>query len=178
MRRLFADSAYWIALLNPRDSLHKKALTASADIGDSAIVTSEMVFTEVLNYFAASGPALRRMAAEFVEGLSEDKGCIVVQQTPALFRHALNLYKQRIDKGWSLTDCGSMSIMLSEDIQEGPNSRPPLCSGRVQSPLAGLTAHASGDGQMRMDDPSGSYPTQVISGTSHERGGRTVAAGN
>jgi hypothetical protein len=26
MRRLFADAGYWIALLNPKDGLHSKAL--------------------------------------------------------------------------------------------------------------------------------------------------------
>ena len=33
MRRLFADAGYWIALLNPKDGLHSKALDVSKGVG-------------------------------------------------------------------------------------------------------------------------------------------------
>lgn len=55
MRRVFADAGYWIALLNPRDSLHAKAREVSVLVQRARTVTSEMVLTEVLNAFASKG---------------------------------------------------------------------------------------------------------------------------
>ncbi len=46
MERVFADTGYWITLLNPRDDLHQKASTTSRDYNPNQIVTSEMVLTE------------------------------------------------------------------------------------------------------------------------------------
>jgi len=37
MERVFADTGYWIALLNPRDDLHEQALAASRDLGPKQI---------------------------------------------------------------------------------------------------------------------------------------------
>lgn len=66
MRRVFADAGYWIALLNPKDGLHAKAIEVSATLGRSRILTSEMVLTEVLNAFAAKGESLRNAACAMV----------------------------------------------------------------------------------------------------------------
>ena len=33
MKRVFADTGYWVALLNPRDDLHQKALELSQKMG-------------------------------------------------------------------------------------------------------------------------------------------------
>lgn len=43
MMRIFADTSYWIALFNPRDQLHSKAVTAAQKYSNDKIVTSEMV---------------------------------------------------------------------------------------------------------------------------------------
>jgi predicted nucleic acid-binding protein len=62
MRRVFADTGYWVALLNPQDELHQKARELSNQIDSLYIVTSEMVLAEVLNDFSKRG-------SFFVEGL-------------------------------------------------------------------------------------------------------------
>jgi predicted nucleic acid-binding protein len=48
MRTVFADASYLIALLNPRDGLHDRAVELSQAILPSRIVTSEMVLVEVM----------------------------------------------------------------------------------------------------------------------------------
>jgi uncharacterized protein len=58
MERVFADTGYWIALLNPRDDLHQKASATSRDYTPNQIVTSEMVLTEFLNSFSDRTPPL------------------------------------------------------------------------------------------------------------------------
>jgi uncharacterized protein len=40
MERVFADTGYWIALLNPHDDLHPKASASSREYNPSQIVTS------------------------------------------------------------------------------------------------------------------------------------------
>lgn len=45
MAALFADSGYWIALWNPRDSLHRQALSIADSLGASDVVTTQMVLT-------------------------------------------------------------------------------------------------------------------------------------
>jgi uncharacterized protein len=59
MNGVFADTGYWIALFNPRDQLHAKAVTTSQVLQGRQIVTSQMVLTEFLNHYAALGQPFR-----------------------------------------------------------------------------------------------------------------------
>ena len=61
MKRIFADTSYWIALFNPRDELHARAVAAAQSYSDDQIVTSEMVLAEFLNGFSDrwTSPPLR-----------------------------------------------------------------------------------------------------------------------
>ena len=111
MKRIFADTCYWIAILNPKDDLHIKAIQVSKDLNPFMSITSEMVLTELLNSFASQGENLRKTAAKTVEGLQSSSNCDIIPQTSILFREALRRYKNRPDKFWSLTDCASFLIM-------------------------------------------------------------------
>jgi predicted nucleic acid-binding protein len=118
MRGVFADAGYWVAIANLKDSLHAKAVAAAGRLGQCRIVTSEMVLVEVLNGFAECGSHLRTKAAELVLAANADPDIEVVPQTPELFRDALALYQNRVDKSWSLTDCASFLIMDRREIEE------------------------------------------------------------
>lgn len=111
MRSVFADASYWIALLNPRDTLHERAAMASASLGQARLVTSEMVLTELLNDFGMRNAGLRRIAMQAIQPLRDDRRVAIIPQTSALFHQALGLYAAREDKAWSLTDCASFRIM-------------------------------------------------------------------
>ena len=110
MERVFADTGYWIALLNSRDELHATASLVSRDLRPEQIVTSEMVLTEFLNCFSDYGVHLRQAAARVVESL-RSAGIAIVPQTSELFSSALQQYRAMSDKNWSLTDCASFLIM-------------------------------------------------------------------
>ncbi len=116
MERVFADTGYWIALLNPRDELHQKATNTSHSYHATQIVTSEMVLAELLNSFSDYGPRLRRAAARAVESLREDSQVVIVSQSTQLFEKALRRYSDMADKSWSLTDCASFVIMDEEHL--------------------------------------------------------------
>ncbi|MGB9145153.1 MAG: PIN domain-containing protein [Acidobacteriaceae bacterium] len=115
MERVFADTGYWIALLNPRDELHPRAMEFSRTFGLERIVTSEMVLTEFLNGLSPYGPYHRQAAARAVESLRAS-GAAIVAQTPQLFAQALSRYRAMADKSWSLTDCASFLIMEAEHL--------------------------------------------------------------
>lgn len=118
MRRVFADTAYFVALLSPRDSLHGRAMELARGLGDAQMVTSQMVLTEVLNFFSGAGPQLRSHAFRLVVALSSAPDVLVVSQTARLFREAAMLYGNREDKCWSVTDCSSMLLMEDMEITE------------------------------------------------------------
>ena len=118
MNAVFADAGYWIALLNPRDQLHTKALTISNSLQGRTIITSQMVLTEFLNHYAALGQPFRQRAVQVVRSLQDDPDVEIVPQTEAQFTAALTLYAQRPDKGWGLTDCASFLIMQEQGITE------------------------------------------------------------
>src|SRR5947209_4274748 len=104
----FADTFYWVALAEPRDAWHSRALAWQSAHPNARYVTTEEVLTEVLNWFAGSGPVGRKHAATVVQTILSDPSTQVLAQTAAGFAAALALYESRPDKGYSLTDCRSM----------------------------------------------------------------------
>ncbi|MEM1253217.1 MAG: PIN domain-containing protein [Cyanobacteria bacterium P01_H01_bin.21] len=118
MRLVFADTGYWIALLNPRDTLHLKAIILSKRLQSTHIITSEMVLTEVLTAFAKFDPVLRLAAIRLIEELKSMTNVTIVPQTSQQFQQALSLYAERLDKAWSLTDCSSFKIMAAYRITD------------------------------------------------------------
>jgi len=118
MRVAFADTCYWIALLNPRDQLHTKAIQVSRGLGDGAIATSDEVLTEFLNYFGARGVFFRNAAIRLVERMQLDPKVRIAPQDHEGFANGYRLYRSRPDKGYSLTDCISMEFMRRESINQ------------------------------------------------------------
>ncbi len=116
MRRVFADTSYWIALVNPRDQIHAKAVSVTKQLTSVKILTSEMVLAEVLNSFSDAGP-LRQAVGGMVQRLRTTRDVMIVPQTSEQFESALRRYKQAADKSWSLTDCASFQVMEAERIQ-------------------------------------------------------------
>jgi uncharacterized protein len=117
MKRIFADTSYWIALLNPRDELHGRAVALAQRCSDDLIVTTEMILTDLLNGFSDRGPRLRAAALKAVNALRSSPNVTVIPQTSDQFQRALTRYEERIDKDWSLTDCASFLIMEAEGIE-------------------------------------------------------------
>jgi uncharacterized protein len=116
-RQVFADTSYWIALLNPRDELHVKAREVSGSDLFDEVVTSQMVLAELLNSFSDQGRSVRHAVARAVEALRSNRAVVVVPQTSEQFENALRLYTNMADKSWSFTDCASFQIMETEGIR-------------------------------------------------------------
>ncbi len=81
------------------------------------IVTSEMVFTEFLNFFSKFDTLLRQEAGLTVQRMQFHPNVIIAANNQQ-FTKALELYLKRPDKGWSLTDCSSFQIMEELELTE------------------------------------------------------------
>ncbi len=118
MGPVFADSSYWIARLNERDSFHEIAVLFSESLGTRRVVTSELVLSEVLNFFAEFGPAKRRAAVALARELQESIHVDVVSLSDIPFWDVVDYYNARPDQEWGLVDCSSFQIMARVGIRE------------------------------------------------------------
>ena len=117
MKPVFADTFYWIALTNPRDSFHHRVLEFSRSLRPQSIVTTDEVLTELLT-FSAADQQLRLEASLVVNDVLADDNVRVIPQTRQSFLAGFALYQARPDKGYSLTDCISMHTMRHSGLTD------------------------------------------------------------
>ena len=115
MRHVFADTFFFLALLNDEDQAHPEA-RAFATQESPAYLTTEWVLTEVADAFCA--PQARRQFLRLLELLAADSGSIVVPSSHQLFEQGVQLFSKRMDKHWSLTDCLSFVVMHEHGVTE------------------------------------------------------------
>jgi uncharacterized protein len=114
----FADTFWWIAVANPKDAWHARVLAWEAAHPHARFVTTEEILSELLTWFAGTGPAGRAHASAAVRSIMGDPSTHVLPQTSADFAAALALYEARPNKGYSLTDCRSMLALRSLGVSE------------------------------------------------------------
>ena len=115
MTSVFADTFFFLALVNPRDAAHGAAVAAHSS-RKRPLLTTAWILTEVADGLA-DGPD-RHLVAEIIADLDQEPRDIVVPASQALFEHGLQLYLARTDKEWSLTDCISFVVMEEHNIKE------------------------------------------------------------
>jgi predicted nucleic acid-binding protein len=115
MRTVFADTYYFLALLDSREKQHAAALSASRDSA-LRIVTTEWVLMEFGD--AYSDPKDRPDFVALYEALVNHSRVKVVPADTQLMQRGIRLFAGRADKSWSLTDCTSFIVMDDEGIRE------------------------------------------------------------
>ena len=118
MPAVFADTGYWIALLNPGDDLHARATELSITLEEQVIITTEMVWTEFLNHVTGWGSHMCWAAAQAVTEWRNDPNVEVIEQSGRQFEAALARYQSRLDQAWSLVDCSSFIVMEERGIRD------------------------------------------------------------
>lgn len=119
MRRFFADTFYWIALLLRRDDWHERVTAFNHTLlRDDIFFTTDAVILEFLAALSGGGPYLRQQAVARVEAMLSNPSIRVIEVTRARLLEGLALYKNRPDKEYSLTDCISMEVMRREGLTE------------------------------------------------------------
>ncbi len=115
MNRVFADSFYFFAVLNPRDRAHQKA-REFADCHEGAIVTTAWVLTELADGLAVT--AHRAAVSRLIARLEAEPDNEIVPPSEELMTRGIELYDARPDKQWSLTDCISFIVMQEYGLTE------------------------------------------------------------
>jgi|SRR6185436_1567730 len=115
MHLYFADTWYFLAILDRRDGHHSRARRLSFTIPDAAIVTHDAVLSEVLTHFADDGPYSRAVAVNATRHAL--RAFEVIPSDRAHFLAALDRYAARPDKEYSLVDCMSMVVMEQRGIR-------------------------------------------------------------
>lgn len=93
----FADTAFFLALLNPRDQWHSSALAVSRGVADD-IVTTAWIMMEIGNGLARTPN--RIWFPDFVMRLQSSAQVLFIPATMEWFESGLRLYEERPDKEW------------------------------------------------------------------------------
>lgn len=112
---IFADTAFFIALLSPADEWHEAAVRESRALRQR-LVTSVWILVELGDGVADT--ANRTWFPDFVADLTGNPQFDIVPADDHWFRRGLDLYRQRPDKEWSLTDCISFEIMRTRGLTD------------------------------------------------------------
>jgi predicted nucleic acid-binding protein len=116
MTPVFADTFYFLALLNAHDSAHSDALRWASN-PRGPLVTTAWVLTELAD--AMSAPRYRLPFLAFVSKVRRANGGVeIVPASADLFDRGLDLFGRRLDKAWSLTDCISFVVMTDRGLGE------------------------------------------------------------
>lgn len=109
---LFADTFYFLALLNAKDSAHSAAMAHS--VGTGRLVTTEWVLMEVADAMAVQSK--RGAFVDLHRLLRSDPSVDIIPASTESFARGVQLYAARPDKDWSLTDCTSFIVMQERSI--------------------------------------------------------------
>jgi predicted nucleic acid-binding protein len=115
MKAVFSDTFYFPALLNERDTAHKRAVAASRTPGLS-LVTTDLVLIELAD--ALCKPPQRDEVPALWNVVEADPAFRLVRATGELIQQGRKLYRERADKEWPLTDCISFVVMKDDGLSE------------------------------------------------------------
>jgi predicted nucleic acid-binding protein len=115
MRRVFADTSYFLALVSAADSQHAKAARWSRT-RRTHIVLSEFVLMELGNALCRGTD--REVFLELNRVIRADRYATVVPASTALLEDGRALFEARPDKEWSLIDCTSFEVMRAMRLVE------------------------------------------------------------
>jgi predicted nucleic acid-binding protein len=115
MTTWFADTAYYLALINPADDAHATP-NAHTEHFAGKIVTTTSVLNEIGNHL--SHPSNRPLFGQIVDRVASDPDIRLIYVDRPLFDDAIDLYRKRPDQSWSLTDCISFLVMKKLGLTE------------------------------------------------------------
>jgi uncharacterized protein len=115
MKGVFADTSYFVALLNSHDSVHKQAASFARSFR-GRFFTTDFVLIELANFLSSSNR--RSEFPGLVAQLRSRPGVEIVACSRELFDEATSLYSKHRDKSWSLTDITSFIVMHTKGLTE------------------------------------------------------------
>ncbi len=113
--RIFVDTLFVVALINPRDQYHAKAGELAAKYEDNPLLVTDAVLLEIGNGLARN---YKQEAIDVIEDFLDSEEVQIVRLTTELFERAFDLYKKYEDKDWGLIDCISFIAMKDAGVTE------------------------------------------------------------
>lgn len=115
MKAIFADTFFYLALVNRDDASHRKAADFARTFHGPTLTTA-WVLTEVAD--ALAGFAHRALFLGLLRQLRGGPDVTIVPASQDLFDEGVDLFGRRPDKEWSLTDCISFVVMEKHGITD------------------------------------------------------------
>ncbi|MCW1967193.1 MAG: PIN domain-containing protein [Anaerolineae bacterium] len=121
IRTVFWDSAAFVALINQRDTFNQQAKMLAFELGkqQAKLITTDAVLSETIS--GLSSVIWRATVTEMINRLQQSAKTNVVEIVhidPTLWHRGWQLWKQRLDKDWSLIDCISFIVMQDYGVTE------------------------------------------------------------
>ncbi len=115
---VFLDTAYAIALSAPNDQYHERAkmLAEQLEAEETQLITTRAVVLKIGNALAKL--RYRRAAVELLKALEEDPSVEIIPLSERLYERAFQLYRERSNKEWGMTDCISFIVMQDRGLTE------------------------------------------------------------
>ena len=101
MKAVFADTSFYLAVLNPRDLAHTKALHVGQRV-ERPVLLSDFILLELGNALSAAGH--RQLFSRLVAHLRSHPNVRIIPASRDLLDRGFELFSRRADKEWSLTD--------------------------------------------------------------------------
>lgn len=115
MTAAFADTHFFLALANPDDDSHARAVQWS-ESARSPAVTTEWVLAELGN--GLREPHNRQTFLGILAKLRSRPDFEIVPASSSSFERGVRMFGERLDKCWSVTDCISFVVMQDRGIRE------------------------------------------------------------
>lgn len=110
---ILVDTGHLLALAQPTDALHARALAWAAQLDEPLLVT-EYVLVETVN--GLSRLRDRARAHRVAEAVTDGAPFQLLPGSARWLKVGLQLFRDRADKEWSLTDCISFQVMREHGI--------------------------------------------------------------
>jgi predicted nucleic acid-binding protein len=114
VKACFADTFFFLALLNQEDSSHRSALDANRV--NRPVVVSSWVLLELADHLCDERN--RHLFGAVLREMNADPRYEIVPVEQGLLDEAVALYEERADKSWSLTDCTSFILMRKRGLDD------------------------------------------------------------
>ena len=115
--RLFVDTGFFLALFNRRDQYHEVAGRMANHFHQCReLWTSEAIMLEVAAGFRT--PGQRPIAIGLWDRFHSDPRCRLATISGPLLARAMELFRSRPDKDWSLADCTSFVLMAEHHLTD------------------------------------------------------------
>jgi len=110
---ILVDTGFLVAMALRSDALHARAMAWGRHLSDALLVT-EHVLIETINSLSRARDRSRSVIIQ--DWVLGGHGFEFLPASEAQFRAGVALYRARMDKEWSMTDCISFEIMRERGL--------------------------------------------------------------